>query len=500
MRNANIQEETVADGTGGDGASEHHQPSMPEALSTGTAGNGSQGDEENRNKSKMADDALAISTACLAQVQQFRRGLCSKVAAIASITEILVESTFDSTQVGAALRNFRLILDKPRTVDLDEEETPIDASVGSLRAKRGRQTAGAQSETGSVNGRRRVESGASKAPTHVPEESSASSDDDQDIALNTTVLPTSSDESAAKRQRLGYHRRKKEAIEEFSSEEDTEYPWESFRGCLVPLSVEQRRTKELLDKWNSSDRAFKRAYSKLIRAPGVPRVPRSQLKLMLAGDFVDLDKLYASVNSLVAETNLRAKIGDSISLELEGEVTSTKLVNARVTDQASYTVASHLLHSAMLFLFGDYRQDELTAYFSHIQTMFSSLSPAHHICVINYDKAVRLFIAQSNDVAFNELTKFSHLERANLHPLGVNVSVDQSITRAAKDRLSVGLSNNRRRNHRPVEICRNFNAGRCLKSSQDCPYRHLCSNCHKSGHSAKDSKCTEDSSKSPASA
>lgn len=253
MRNANIQEETVADGTGGDGASEHHQPSVPEALSTGTAGNGSQGDEENQNKSKMADDALAISTACLAQVQQFRRGLCSKVAAIASITEILVESTFDSTQVGAALRNFRLILDKPRTVDLDEEETPIDASVGSLRAKRGRQTAGAQSETGSVNGRRLVESGASKAPTHVPEESSASSDDDQDIALNTTVLPTSPDESAAKRQRLGYHRRKKEDIEEFSSEEDTEYPWESFRGCLVPLSVEQRRTKELLDKWNSSD-------------------------------------------------------------------------------------------------------------------------------------------------------------------------------------------------------------------------------------------------------
>lgn len=442
------------------------------------------------SESQQPNEVRVIGTECYSWVQKHRKGQCTYDDALAAITKTIIGSSYDARTVGNSLRNYQLMLDTARTLasttrDTAEDERVVDKTLGPP-------TGSAQAATGSSDvgrrrdGRTRRRLGVNPNKEALPHsnrdlsESSSESDDD---------LSASSESTAAKRQRLD-----SECDSSTATKTDESYPWESFHRCAESLSIEQRRTKSLLDKWNMSDSAFKRAFKNLLRAPGLPRFPRSQLKNMLAGEFVDLDKVYSSVNSLMAESNIRAKINDSLSIELEGELTSARQVSGRVCDQASYTVATNLLLTAMLFVFGDYRREELAAYFTHVQTMFSSLAPAHHSCVINYDKAVRLLIAQSNDVAFNDFTKFVHLERANLHPLGVNVAVDFSLQRGAKDRPSLA----KRRSQRPVEICRNFNSGRCMRTASECTYRHICSTCHKPGHASKDNKCIEGSK--PASA
>lgn len=453
-------------------------------------GHGSAEQPTTSPESQRIEEIKRIGIECQSWVDKLRKGQCQHKEALAAITQILVGSSFDAQYVGYSLRNYSLILAPARATGSAEPRSDEEGVV--------HQNLRPSSESRINNGVRHhplqleKESGLhgdSRRRQQIRKASEAGSDSDAGEA------PGSDDDDFDTQSSASYRTHSKRLRPNSSAsavDELSDYPWESLHRCRETLSVEQRRTKSLLDSWNSSDGNLKIALKKLLRAPGLPSFPRSQYKNLLSGDFVDLDKVYASVNSLVAETNIKAKISDSISIELEGEVTSTRQVTARISDQASYTVASNLLLSAMLFVFGNYRRDELAAYFTHVQTMFSSLASAHHTCVINYDKAVRLFIAQSNNVAFNDFAKFVHFERANLHPLGVNVATDVSLQRAARERQQLG----RRRATRPVEICRNFNAGRCARTASDCPYRHVCSSCHRQGHTAKDNRCSETMPKS----
>lgn len=455
------------------------------------------GSERTSLESQISGGAKELGAECFAWVQRYRRGQCSRNNAFSAITDALIGSNFELATVGSSLRTYKIMLDTSRATNTTEHTDSREE--GSNIKDNGQQSTltspphGVASELRSASNQAHQVHRRSQEVTGATEQcvsGSSDSDDDNEDLAETGISPLAS-EPAAKRQRL-----ETRSNDDTSDLGEASYPWESFHRSVVPLSVEQRRTKDLLDEWNKSDQSFKRAFKRLTRMSGLPRFPRSQLKHVLAGEFVDFDKVYASVNSLVAESNIRARISDSVSIELEGEVTSSRQTNARVTDQASYTVAANLLLATMLFIFGEYRRNELTGYFTHVQTMFSSLSPSHHGCVINYDKAVRLFIAQSNDVAFDDFSKFTHLERANLHPLGINVATDFSIARAVRDRQP----GSRKRSGRPIEICRNFNAGRCVKAPNECQYRHICSTCHRSGHSAKDSKCSDMSLKMTAAA
>lgn len=464
---------------------------LPEGHESGNQGGGREGTSPNLK------EVTDIGTACFAWVQKYQKGLCTKDSANVAITSILIESHFEPRAIISSLLNYRLILDssrieQPRSVNSDtlSQSKPPDSrgqetSEGpSVRPSNGTGTL----ELPAVAGERPRLWAATQTAEDGQQAGAKQGDftsrqledgDDSDITDDNMSHVTMGRKQARSQSR--------------SSNGDMaiiEYPWETVFSSSANLTIEQARTKQLLDSWNTSDRALKDTLKKLLRAPGIPRFPRSQLRNILVGEFVNLDKVYASVNSLVAETGIRAKLNDTISIELEGEVTSNHQVSARVTDQASYTVATNMLISIMLFVFGPYRRDELTSYFAHVQAMFTSIATSHHICVINYDRAVRLYIAQSNDVAFNEFTRFQHFKRANLHPLGINVSVDTSIARGARDRQPL----NRRKANRSAEICRNYNAGRCTKSSNECTYRHFCSNCGKSGHSAKDSKCADGTS------
>lgn len=422
----------------------------------------------------LGQEASEISTQCYAWIGKFRKRQCKKDEALSSITRILVDSSFDANAVRSSLRNYQQILDSSDVRSSGIQTTASINPVASDSTVKSPSQSIPEITTSVTNAQ--CNTGA-EANSQSGEALDSSSDDDA----------TNFDATSRKRQkRLRSHSRTSSVSED--SLTSLQHPWSQQSNTnYTILSVEQAKTREWLDKWNKSDRAFKATFKDLCRTVGLPRFPRSQLRNVLSGDFVDLDKVYASVNSLVAESNMRARISDTVSLELEGELTSSKHNGARITDQASYTVASNMLFATMLFVFGEYRRNELNRYFAHIQTMFSSLAHSHHICVVNYDKAVRLLIAQSNDIAFDELHKFLHLERANLHPLGINVSVDLAISRATKDRQPL----NRRKVARPTEICRNYNAGRCVKANGECQYRHLCSVCHKSGHAAKDNKCAE---------
>ncbi|KAJ3969352.1 hypothetical protein EV361DRAFT_804023 [Lentinula raphanica] len=208
----------------------------------------------------------------------------------------------------------------------------------------------------------------------------------------------------------------------------------------------------------------KNALQSLDVAIAKPSLPKSQWKNVLLDGYVDFDDLLGNLFTTELEET---------SLYLSGETTlefrRPKPVT-KVNTHGQWINAFRVYEEAVNFAFAG-RQPELQAYWSHIHYLFAAMQPVLHHRVINYDKAVRIFVGSRRDILLNEVEKFAHLKVAHLDSGGIAVSTSSN--------FSGGKPSKGKRKH-TSEICRNWNFRSC--NSGTCVFRHACIFCQSSEH------------------
>lgn len=430
--------------------------------------------------------SFATQSECHEVMAEFRAGKLSAELAFARISALIIAEPCDAAAVGSAIRSYKTILDgfdaASRLTKAAEHQRDISDIINHASGT-SKQTPAATVTSPTVpppapdTGRRE------DPETPARKRGEASDLDSDDEEFDSVEFPNVTQNKLA----IQTKRARTEILSNSEIVALPEQPWQPHVDtCLLTMSATQTRTRKLIDDWCQSETVFKTIYKRLMRAPGRPRFPATQVKRVLQGQVVDLDKVLASVSSVVPEGGLKTHLSDQVAIEIEGEATDFRASDIKVTTQAGWITAASMLVEFMLYVFGDFRRSELNNYLRHINRRFAHLSVTHHPYVIAYDKQVRLHIAESGDIAFDDFTRYADLAEAN-SPFGINSNSDLSIARAVQDRR---LSTKRRAN-KSAEVCRNFNAGRCSRSAHDCQYRHVCSRCKSIGHTSRDNKCEE---------
>ncbi|KAJ3710975.1 hypothetical protein C8R42DRAFT_690022 [Lentinula raphanica] len=146
---------------------------------------------------------------------------------------------------------------------------------------------------------------------------------------------------------------------------------------------------------------LKNALQSLDVAIAKPSLPKGQWKNVLLDGYVDFDDLLGNLFTTELEET---------SLYLSGETTlefrRPKPVT-KVNTHGQWINAFRIYEEAVNFAFPG-RQSELQAYWSHIHFLFAAMQPVLHHRVINYDRAVRIFVGSRRDILLNEVEKFAH--------------------------------------------------------------------------------------------
>ena len=248
------------------------------------------------------------------------------------------------------------------------------------------------------------------------------------------------------------------------------YPWETsgfiHSAILTEMHIQVNRDLELFTHDVSVAR------QSLLNTLGCPPFPYSEWTNILKGRAVNLDVVYSEAYSVTVDDHETFAISEGISLKVGKPKQSSKIVM-----HGEWAVAWAAYARAMLFIF-PYRQGELNEYQIHITNLFGSQHVSVHHRVLNYDRAVRIFIGQQRSVLFNEVSKYSHLKYAHIDSTGAAVMSTSSGHEYAGGPSRRAKTTKRR----GKEICQNYNVGKCRFTKEQCKYAHLCGECGANGH------------------
>ncbi|KIK50140.1 hypothetical protein GYMLUDRAFT_183173, partial [Collybiopsis luxurians FD-317 M1] len=199
-----------------------------------------------------------------------------------------------------------------------------------------------------------------------------------------------------------------------------------------------------------------------------PSLPKSQWTNVLHDSYVDFDEILSHTFSTEMEDQSIFLVGDT-TLEFK----KPKMVS-KVSSHSQWINAFHTYEEAVLFAFTG-RELELHGYSNHINNLFAATHISLHHRVINYDRAVHIYVGNKRDILLHETEKFSHIKMAHINAGGVAVvrsSTGNRFGRAGQ------------KQKRFSEVCRNWNFRTC--SRERCILRHACINCGSADHGAKD--------------
>lgn len=425
---------------------------------------------------------VALQEKCDNIVEQYRKGTVKRAEAFGKIYELL-SAGGDRPGVLHALKSYGDALD-------NHDQLTADARK---RGSKGRPQEQSDESSSDGEGEDPQPRGRHPPPKDLDVDEADKGPDaaDEDEESGAEALFGGTPKPAKKSSKSRGGKRKRGELDlEVSADGEPIYPWQ-VEQILSPvvLSPELRKTRNALDHWAED---LKAAYLAVVAAPHRPEFPADQWKKLLAGEAVDLDKVYTNVNALLPDNRVKHTLADGIVIEVVGETTASK----RVHDQASWSVAWSRLEAAMLFLF-PHRVRELRIYHEHIVGLFLSMFAGTHEFVIAYDQAVRKRVAQRGNIMLSDIQLFADLHLSNTSAFGA-----QAYAKASAATSSVGLAthahgdssrgSSSKSGRKSSEPCRRFNANRCPHQSQpqSCNYRHICSTCKRVGHSAADKLCS----------
>ena len=222
-------------------------------------------------------------------------------------------------------------------------------------------------------------------------------------------------------------------------------------------------------------RAYNRDISKAkffvkIAPKSPPGIPSSQWERILKGEAVDLNQIFASLHHVVPDEERTGRLGDT---EITFGVAEPR---KRITTAAEWSAAWRRASKAIGFAF-PHRRDELFEYGDYIESEFAAKVTSSHHKLLLYDIALRNEVAAGQHSLLTDHNRFSRLYSAIVMPDGIEGHSDKSSGKKPSKSNQGG--------DKP-DLCNKFNAGTCKNSDTECKYRHLCKNCHKSGHGRKD--------------
>jgi hypothetical protein len=209
---------------------------------------------------------------------------------------------------------------------------------------------------------------------------------------------------------------------------------------------------------------------------GKPSLPRSQWKNILLDNFVEFNEIFSNSFAIEPDESDLLVIGDT-HLEFQKPKVVSKIKKA-----TQWNSAWRVFQQAVKFAFSG-RELELERYWKHINDLFEARHESTHEFIINYDRAVRIYVGGRRDILLHEFEKFSHIKEAHLSPSGIYVLSHP----AGSSGNPAGKGKKRR-----TDICKNYNFRQC--SRIDCSYRHICIYCQSSDHLGP--KCPKRSSNS----
>jgi hypothetical protein len=249
------------------------------------------------------------------------------------------------------------------------------------------------------------------------------------------------------------------------------FAWVIRDGIDPPsLSPSLLQTQAILENF-SRDPKF--AKTSLLNSSRLPQFPDSEWTNLISGKAVDLDHVLAGQYSVAHDERRTERIGD-----LEFIVGSAK--PARVVDShGKWVIAWDQSVDATTYVF-PHRSSELRDYGRYISQLFACFPDSLHSRVIQYDRAVRIRVAQRRDLLLTDYNRFSDLHVLWIQNAGTGGKSGESEKRG---RAGVPGGSSKHR-----EACRRWNEGRCPNTVANCNFAHVCAKCRSNAHTSAECK------------
>ncbi|KAE9386047.1 hypothetical protein BT96DRAFT_839872, partial [Gymnopus androsaceus JB14] len=243
----------------------------------------------------------------------------------------------------------------------------------------------------------------------------------------------------------------------------SEFHWNKGTSFIhsVILSPAHESTRRQVEAYTLD---IKEALQNLDLSYGKPSLSSKQWKNVLRDDYVEFDEILAGAFTTTPQTSNELVIGETTL-----EVQKPKVVS-KVSTHGEWINAFRTFEEAVQFAFSG-REMELRGYWNHINNLFSAKQVSLHQRVINYDRAVRIYVGGRRDILLHETDKYIHLKDAHLEAGGV------AIYMPSPPMSNPGKGSKRKRTS---EVCRNWNFKHCNGTS--CVFRHVCIHCQSADH------------------
>lgn len=282
---------------------------------------------------------------------------------------------------------------------------------------------------------------------------------------NEEVIPRGQGDKQASKSSGRVRQRKRRRYED-SDDEDAR---EEIDVSLFPFdtdsddtSISECAAKTLRLRENYM-RDIKYAKKKIICARGCPDVPDFIWNDILPDRYHDFNKSFTAFYSISGDHRDTYTFG-----ELEFTGSSTK-PSREIRTHGDWITTFQTYRKAVLFAY-PHRGQELDNYFEYISRQFAVVHPSQIARVINFDRAVRSFVARSNHLTFDDAPNLQSLYTQYFSAAGISAS-----------QYSSGSKLVGQRRNQDVRCCHRFNEDRC--HSTTCIYPHICIFCSSKAHS-----------------
>lgn len=241
------------------------------------------------------------------------------------------------------------------------------------------------------------------------------------------------------------------------------FPWIRAESSLPSVDESSLRATRMALENFARDLKFSK--SSVVNSLTCPQFPDSEWTNLLSGRAVDLDHVLSSLFTVTQDEKKTERLG-----ELEIAIGSTSPAKT-VKTHGEWITAWDPTVEATVYVF-PHREVELKRYGKYILQLFSALPVEAHSRIINFDKAVRVRVAQRRDLTLSDTNQFVDLQFHWIQSIGAVPA-----PRCSKDRAN---KTSRR------DPCRRWNEGRCPNTNSACNYKHVCSKCRSNNHTASE--------------
>jgi hypothetical protein len=234
------------------------------------------------------------------------------------------------------------------------------------------------------------------------------------------------------------------------------------------LKPELKLTLRYLRDW-AVDPKFVRA--SITNSAACPDFPYSEWGNIINGWAVNLDQVFSAFYTTSNDNWHVTQLGN---LEITSDAASTpsKIIKKDSEWRSSWEKAE----DAYLYLM-PHRGGELKKYGRYITKIFFATNEIYHYWVIQFDKAVRAFVASRRDVLLGDYDEFANIRMHYIDNLGSgHTPTPHNSSQKPQNR---GTSANQRKN----ETCHRYNKGNCPGS---CGCLHVCNICKDPSHMEPD--------------